>query len=189
MQDGNFDNPWGGNLDTTYYSPSSFGPWTVTQGGVDLIGGLWQAPPTGGGSVDLDGFFAAGGISEAFSLTSGQSYTLSFYLSGNNGWDPHKTVDVSIASFNQDFTYVTGANSYAGMMYEFEKVRFVANGADVLSFTSLDVSDSPFGPVIGAVSVTPNIPEPSTWVMMLAGLTGLGFIGYRRSRRPVAIDL
>jgi hypothetical protein len=28
-----------------------------------------------------------------------------------------------------------------------------------------------------------TIPEPSTWAMMLAGLAGLGFLGYRQARR------
>jgi PEP-CTERM motif len=28
-----------------------------------------------------------------------------------------------------------------------------------------------------------NVPEPSTWAMMLLGFAGLGFAGYRRSRR------
>ena len=31
------------------------------------------------------------------------------------------------------------------------------------------------------------IPEPSTWVMMLAGLTGLGFVGYRSKRGSISI--
>ena len=32
------------------------------------------------------------------------------------------------------------------------------------------------------VTVTP-VPEPSTWVMMLAGFAGLGYLGYKASRR------
>ena len=32
-------------------------------------------------------------------------------------------------------------------------------------------------------SVTPGIPEPSTWAMMLLGFTGLGFAGYRKAQR------
>jgi hypothetical protein len=31
------------------------------------------------------------------------------------------------------------------------------------------------------------IPEPSTWTMMLAGFAGLGFVGYRASRKNVAV--
>jgi PEP-CTERM motif len=29
--------------------------------------------------------------------------------------------------------------------------------------------------------VTPAVPEPSTWAMMLAGFAGLGFLGYRQT--------
>jgi hypothetical protein len=30
---------------------------------------------------------------------------------------------------------------------------------------------------------SPAIPEPSTWAMMLVGFAGLGFAGYRVSRK------
>jgi outer membrane lipase/esterase len=30
-------------------------------------------------------------------------------------------------------------------------------------------------------------PEPSTWAMMLLGFAGLGFVGYRASRKSVAV--
>jgi hypothetical protein len=33
------------------------------------------------------------------------------------------------------------------------------------------------------VKLTTDVPEPSTWVMMLLGFVGLGFAGYRRTRR------
>lgn len=35
------------------------------------------------------------------------------------------------------------------------------------------------------ISVTVNVPEVSTWVMMLAGFNLLGFVGYRRAGRAV----
>jgi len=31
------------------------------------------------------------------------------------------------------------------------------------------------------------VPEPSTWAMMILGFAGLGFAGYRRTRKPVSI--
>jgi hypothetical protein len=31
--------------------------------------------------------------------------------------------------------------------------------------------------------VLSSVPEPSTWAMMLLGFAGLGFAGYRASRR------
>jgi hypothetical protein len=33
------------------------------------------------------------------------------------------------------------------------------------------------------------VPEPSTWAMMLLGFAGLGFAGYRASRRTTAPGL
>jgi hypothetical protein len=32
-----------------------------------------------------------------------------------------------------------------------------------------------------------SVPEPSTWAMMLVGFAGLGFAGYRASRRTAAL--
>jgi hypothetical protein len=34
----------------------------------------------------------------------------------------------------------------------------------------------------------PNVPESSTWAMMLLGFAGLGFAGYRRTRKPVSLS-
>ena len=31
------------------------------------------------------------------------------------------------------------------------------------------------------------VPEPSTWAMMLLGFAGLGYAGYRASRKSVAV--
>jgi PEP-CTERM motif len=39
------------------------------------------------------------------------------------------------------------------------------------------------GEVVGSVSL--NTPEPSTWVMMLVGFAGLGYVGHRRARQPL----
>jgi hypothetical protein len=35
----------------------------------------------------------------------------------------------------------------------------------------------------GTVSISGGVPETSTWVMMLAGFVGLGFVGYSRNRK------
>jgi hypothetical protein len=41
---------------------------------------------------------------------------------------------------------------------------------------------APVGAVIGGGGA-PGTPEPSTWVMMIMGFAGLGFAGYRTSRK------
>lgn len=44
-------------------------------------------------------------------------------------------------------------------------------------------SIAPAGLLLGGSRPTASaVPEPSTWLMMLAGLAGLGFIGYRRTK-------
>jgi uncharacterized protein DUF642 len=162
-------------------------PWLVTGASVDLIGAFWQSPtgpsPTNG-SVDLDGD-APGGVEQTiFGLTSGKTYTLSFSLSGNpDGAPATKSVDVSIGSVLDDnFTYTIGTNTHANMMYVLETVTFTAGASNTLSFASQDVG-TPFGPVIGGVSISTGIPEASTWAMMFVGFAGLGVFGYRRRAR------
>ena len=130
--DGDFNNS---NADfSTIPSGGSIGPWFVTSGNVDLIGGRWQSPsgpnpPTGtNGSVDMDGV-SAGAISQGISgLTAGKTYTLTFSLSGNPDGPPAtKSLDVSIGSIADDnFTYTIGANTHSNMMYTIESLTFVA---------------------------------------------------------------
>ena len=33
---------------------------------------------------------------------------------------------------------------------------------------------------VGALTLTPAVPEPSTWAMMILGFMGIGFMAYRR---------
>jgi PEP-CTERM motif len=62
-------------------------------------------------------------------------------------------------------------------------------GFDLFSFPQV-VNDGPTLESILNVSLppylAPTVPEPSTWAMMLIGLAGLGFAGYRRARGVLA---
>jgi hypothetical protein len=124
VSDGDFNNPSGGGSFATYFNGQSFGPWNVVglgsswagTGGVDLVGGYWQSPTLGGGSVDLDGD-GPGGVTQTLSLTSGKTYRLSFDLSGNPDGDPTtKSVTVSVGSLDKTYTYTIGSNAHADMM-------------------------------------------------------------------------
>jgi hypothetical protein len=53
---------------------------------------------------------------------------------------------------------------------------------DYALYESNLAGDDPIGISGGTLDPAP-VPEPSTWVMMLVGLAGLGFAGYRLSRK------
>ncbi|MGA9847728.1 MAG: PEP-CTERM sorting domain-containing protein [Roseiarcus sp.] len=50
-------------------------------------------------------------------------------------------------------------------------------GGDLPLSSELDLAT-----VFSNVTVTVNVPEPSTWALMVLGFAGLGFAGYRRAR-------
>lgn len=54
---------------------------------------------------------------------------------------------------------------------------FFGTGHEASLNAAIDVIDT---------GVTASVPEPSTWAMMFLGFAGLGFMGYRRSRKGVA---
>jgi hypothetical protein len=57
--------------------------------------------------------------------------------------------------------------------------------------TYLWLGHPPVGfPSSGIVTIaTAAVPEPSTWAMMLLGFAGVGFMGYRRSRKDQGLAL
>ena len=159
---------------------------------VDLIGTYWQAPPSGGQSVDLDGN-KPGGVIQTFNLNAGM-HLLSFYLSANPDGaslglpaaDYTKTVNVSIGNqLNVPFTF-SGSSSKNSMDYTLITLAFHTNGLTMLEFTSHDLAgpNSAYGPVIGGVMI--SNPLPSTWLLLLSGFVGLGFFAYRGTKKRSA---
>jgi PEP-CTERM motif len=113
------------------------------------------------------------------------------------------------ASFPSFFAFLVGAP--AGVTFDeasWEDAVF-SNGANFIPPTSevafngppgLGAGDSTeigvgfsvpsSGPETFEVVLTPTaaaVPEPSTWAMMLLGFAGLGYLGYRSSRKSVAL--
>lgn len=184
VSDGDFSSPEAGSPFSTLFAGDADGPWIVTGSGcgaygcagVDVINDYWSGPPSGGHSVDLDGD-APGGLFQTVKLDSGRKYDLLFYLSANpDGAPTTKTMTVSIGGLDQQLTYTLGgSNSRNNMNYELENFVFTAKGNNILSFVSDDSGYSPFGAVVGGISIT-AVPEPATWAMLLFGLFGIGAI-------------
>ena len=179
VSDGDFSSPSGGASFVTYFGGSTIGPWAVTGGSVDLIGGYWQAPNSVGGSVDLDGD-SPGGLSQNIVTIPGHTYEASFYLSGNpDGTPATKMLTVSAGATSPSFSYTVGGNTHGDMDYVLEDFTFTATGSSTtLDFTSDDVG-TPYGPVIGDVMVA-AVPEPATILLLGTGVFAVAAIRQRR---------
>jgi hypothetical protein len=72
-----------------------------------------------------------------------------------------------------------GTAAFISSTFETESVTY--------NFTLIS-SSVPGTPIFPASpTLTLSVPEPSTWAMMLIGFAGLGFAGYRASRRATAV--
>ena len=182
---GTFTTYFSGNLIDNVWVVTGSGSGPYGNAGVDLIGNYWSGPPGGGTSVDLGGD-APGGLVQTLPLVTGKTYDLSFYLSGNPDGSPTtKSVTVSVGGLIHTYTYTLGgANSHINMDYTPENIDFVGNGNQNLTITSNDTDGSPFGPVIGGVSVTAAaVPEPFTLSLFGAGLAGAAAMRRRRKAK------
>lgn len=133
--------------------------WTVQSGGVDYIGSdTWQAED-GIRSLDMSGHNAGSILQNVSGLIIGQQYQLSFYMAANNlEGPPIKTLQASIDSVTQTFTFDGTGTTLANMGWSLRTMDFTADNTTMaLVFTSLD--NTLAGPALDNVSISP-IPEP-----------------------------
>ena len=155
----------------TYYATTAMGGWNVTAGNVDLINGYWTSAQ-GHQSVDLTGTDARGTISQNISTVAGQTYYLTFEMSGNPDGAPEtKKLDVSLGGVSLPiFSYTIGANSDQNMNWETMSGFFTATttGLELLQFSDVSVSNpiGNNGVALDEVSLV-AVPEAST---VIAGI-------------------
>ena len=116
--------------------------------------------------VNVDGSFVnPGGVN-----FNGEQQDALFNFYGSNS--TAVTLGPWGASILAPFAAVTINANINGFVYA---DSFTSNGGEVHNYG-----------YTGALPPT-TVPEPSTWAMMLAGFAGLGFVGFRRSRKqPIA---
>jgi hypothetical protein len=168
------------------YTISSIPHWydNAEAGGVAEVGnsalyGLTAANPTGT-NLEVNAYYFGDVAQTVTGLTAGTKYTLSFLYGGRTGGGT-QALDVlfghALLATDTGSIGVWTPNSYT----------FTASGAaEVLEFRA-HVTDglASYGNEITNVSITAAttaVPEASTWLMMLAGFAGLGFVGYRRPK-------
>ncbi|MCO6008251.1 choice-of-anchor C family protein [Actinoallomurus purpureus] len=154
LADGSFETPvvTPGTFQT-FSSGQLIGPWRVTNGSVDLIGGgFWQASD-GRQSLDLSGG-SAGGVTQTFATRPGVIYEVIYALAGNPQGSPAvKTGQVFInGALAQNFSFDVTGHTVANMGYVTRAVRFRATGvSSTVHFSS--TTNSAYGPVIDDVGV------------------------------------
>jgi choice-of-anchor C domain-containing protein len=181
FQNGSFEiGPDPGGYTTLYAGNTSITGWTVTQGSIDYIGLYWAAS-AGSRSIDLNGYYAQGGIGQSFDTTINQKYIVSLDLAGNfdQGPDPktmtvYAAVDSGNYSFSQPFSW-----SHAAMGWETKYFEFTADATTtILRFISTTgATDNAWGPALDNVKVTP-VPEPG--ILILLGISMASVVGLRR---------
>lgn len=176
----NFNSENGGVGQLNYYN---FANWTIANanvgGSVDLIGnGFFDFYPGNGLYVDLEGSTnGPGGLMTTIQTFAPGTYVLSYDLAGSaRGVD--NTVAVNFGPFSEVYS-IPSTQPYT--LYT-NMVTLTAPS----QLTIQDLGVGNVGAILDNVSVISSaVPEPSTWV--LASLGTLGFIGYARRRKPVAM--
>ena len=170
-------------------------PTSVGEFGAVTLYGPVPASPNGGAFVGADPGFQNATLSQTLTgLTPGSLYTVSFNWAGgqqmgfdgatNEGWQvsfggaPSQSTNPLISNPNHGFT---GWNT--------SSFNFSADGtSDTLTFLAIGTATQgapPFA-LLDGVTVTPGVPEPATWAMMMVGFGALGVM-LRRRRRELTV--
>ena len=130
-----------------------------------LINSAWGAVGTNNGSL-------------VFTDAASDTYTYNL-VEGTNVRDHYN------GSFVNTATDLYGTASFSGgVRLDAQQIvlptAFASSTLTTITFNGINAVYPTGAPFLAAV--TTSVPEPSTWVMMLAGFAGLGFVGYRRQK-------
>ena len=155
-------------------------------------------------SLNLDGssiLVSGTGAGDASGLAPGNTFSVSptdIIFSAVSATDPvTKSWTATIGPdagdvFTETLTAVTSVDRTSPNAVTWDLTGTVTGGAFHGAPASMIIDATQSGGPGNVISVSGSnssstIPEPSTWVMMALGFAGLGFLGYRKTRRENAL--
>jgi hypothetical protein len=157
--------------------------------------------PNGGAFVGADGAFQDGALMQTLTgLTAGQTYAVTFNWAAaqqencngapctgptSSGWQVDLGSDPSQSTGNVTI-FSHGFSGWKTTTFD-----FLAQGSsETLSFLATGTGGAalpPFALLDGVNVEATTVPEPSTWAMMLLGIAGLGYAGFRTRKKAIWI--
>lgn len=138
----------------TYSGSSAIVGWNVTGDNIDYYVGEAAAADSLC-CLDLNGYFAAGGIAQSITTVPGTRYSVTFSMAGNPGGPPTiKQMRVVAAGQSADFSFDVTGRTEAYMGWTRRNWEFVASAAaTVVEFQTLASPSSAYGPMLDWVEV------------------------------------
>ena len=158
VSNGSFENPGGGNLVPNPPGISAFyiTGWEVYTGDIDYIPPSTWTASDGVMSLDLYGF-NPGGIRQTITTVTGETYNVTFDMAANPSGNIVKTLRVSAAGSDAQFT--SDRKDRRKLGWEEKTWSFVAiSTSTVLSFESFGPHTANAGPALDNVRVSPPPP-------------------------------
>lgn len=184
-----------GSFESGIYAPPSNDTMSLGVGATNITGWTaisdviaWIGPSnpwsltasTGDFFLDLTDYaFGApfGGVSQTISTTPGQAYQLSFDLGSSNRWGRPSAI---LASANSTSAIFTGALTGGISDWENFILPFTASSTSTIIFLTGNVGKNYIGLDNVAVNAITSVPEPASMLLMLSGLSLLGFTVRRK---------